>query len=832
MAKVVALGQVTGPRRLGLLPAEATGFVGREDELARLASLLGTVRLVTVAGPAGVGKSRLALRAAAEAAGRYRDGAWLVDLGGIDDPGQVAGAVAAALGVTPGDEQPGGAPVLDHLRRRELLLILDTCEHLVDACGEFTDTVLRGAPGVTLIVTSRQPLDVPGEHAFPLQPLPPDGAAVELFAQRAAAVVPGFSVTPGNRADILRLCRRLDGIPLAIEFAAVRLRALPLPELASQLESGIRMLTVSRRGTSPRHQTLRAAIDWSYQLCSPAERTLWERLTVFAGTFDVSGAESVCADGQLPRKQVVPALVGLVDKSVVLRDRADPSRYRLLGALREFGADRLADAGGPERYLDRLTARSVAMARAFDEQFREGGRARGGAPGGKAANGHAVADQAGALRALRREQENVRAALSHALGAEQQGPRARPPSADAAARLRLGADLAVRLCCYWQVSGQLDEGRHWLGLVARLFPEQARERAWALGARGQLATFQGDLPGALADIGASIRLAAAIGHGAESAVARGYLQLTMALGFAGRHEEALAAAETARLRLAACGQGTGQLELVAQLALLHQLTGNTDEAVACCERGLALLSEDPPGEPGPGAPDAAGRERWISGYLYLISGLALVRCPGREPATAEALHRALAAEHALGDVLGTAYAVEALAWLAARREQPERTAWLLGAADQLWAFTGRRLSGIAVLEESRQDAVGAARESLGMRGYTAAYSRGAAVGLDAVVREALDEASRLPAGTGGDDAADGDEAADGVRGMPALLTRREREIAVLVASGLSNREIGSRLFISKRTVDAHVDHIFGKLEISSRFQLTVMLGELPARRRR
>ncbi len=834
MAKVVARGQVTGPRRLGLLPAEATGFVGREDELARLASLLGTVRLVTVAGPAGVGKTRLALRAAAEAADRYRDGAWLVDLGGTNDPGQVAGAVAAALGVTPGDE-PGRTPVLDHLHRRELLLILDTCEHLVDAVGEFADTVLRGAPGVTLIVTSRQPLDVPGEHAFPLQPLPPDHAAVELFAQRAAAVVPGFSVTPGNRADIVRLCRRLDGIPLAIEFAAVRLRALPLPELASQLESGIRMLTVSRRGTSPRHQTLRAAIDWSYQLCSPAERTLWERLSVFAGTFDVSGAEYVCADGQLPRKQVVSALVGLVDKSVVLRDRADPSRYRLLDALREFGADRLADAGGPQRFLDRLTARSVAMARAFDERLREGGRVRGGAPGGKAANGHAVANQAGTLRALRLEQENVRAALSHALGAEQQGSQARPPSADAAARLRLGADLAVRLSCYWQVSGQLDEGRHWLGRVARLFPESARERAWALGARGQLATFQGDLPGALADIGASIRLAAAIGHGAESAVARGYLQLTMALGFAGRHEEALAAAETARLRLAACGQGTGLLELVAQLALLHQLTGNTDEAVACCERGLALLSEHPPGEPGPGAPGAAGapgRGRWVSGYLYLISGLALVRCPGRDPAAAEALHRALAAEHALGDVLGTAYAVEALAWLAARREQPERTAWLLGAADQLWAVTGRRLSGIAVLEESRQDAVDAAREPLGERRYTAAYSRGAALGLDAVVREALDEASGLPAGTGGDGAADGDEAADGVRGMPALLTRREREIAVLVASGLSNREIGSRLFISKRTVDAHVDHIFGKLEISSRIQLTVMLRELPAGKRR
>jgi non-specific serine/threonine protein kinase len=805
MAQVVTRGQATVPRRLGLLPAEATGFVGREGELAGLASLLGTARLVTVAGPGGVGKTRLALRAAAAAADRYPDGVWLVDLGGIDDPGLVGDAVAAALGAVAGGGAGEGSTdgdgsawlsALGQLRRSELLLILDTCEHLVDACGELADTVLRCAPGVTLIATSRQPLDVPGEHAFPLSPLPAAGAAVELFCQRAAAVVPGFSLTPANRADVVRLCRRLDGMPLAIEFAAVRLRALPLSELVSQLESGIRTLTVSRRGTSPRHQTLRAAIDWSYQLCSPAERALWERLSVFAGTFDVGGAEYVCADPLLPREEVVPALVGLVDKSVVLRDRGDPSRYRLLEAMREFGADGLADAGGAGRFLDRLTTRSVALARNFD------------------------VDQAGALHTLRREQENLRAALRHALGTDQQpaqrpGPRRGPSAADTA-RLRLGADLAVRLSSYWQVSGQLDEGRQWLGRVARLFPEPARERAWALGARGQLAAFEGDLPAALEDIRESIRLAAAIGRGAESAVARGNVLLAMTLGFAGRHADAMAAAETARRQLAACGQAAGLIELQAQLAHLHQLAGNTEEAVTCCERGLALL-----GEPG-------REDRWISGYLHLISGLALARRPGREEAAGAALHRALTAKHALGDVLGTAYAVEALAWLAAQRGQGERTAWLLGAADQLWAATGRRLSGIAVLEESRQHAVTTARGALGERRYLAAYCRGATLDRDAAVREALADAGELPAEPGADAAGTGEgAAAAGPQAVTALLTRREREIAGLVANGLSNREIGGRLFISKRTVDAHVDHIFSKLEISSRVQLTVLLREPP-----
>jgi DNA-binding CsgD family transcriptional regulator len=304
----------------------------------------------------------------------------------------------------------------------------------------------------------------------------------------------------------------------------------------------------------------------------------------------------------------------------------------------------------------------------------------------------------------------------------------------------------------------------------------------------------------------------------------------MTLGFAGRPGEAMAAAATARRQLTGRGHRVALPELEAQLACLHQLAGNREEAMACCERGLTLLGEpwpDERGEPRAGEParDAAGRERWISGYLYLIAGLALAGCPGRERAAAAALHRALAAEHALGDVLGTAYAVEALAWLAAQRDQGERTAWLLGAADQLWAVTGRRLSGIAVLEDSRQQAMAAARAAIGGRRYTAAYRRGAALDLDAAVREALDDAGALPARPPGRPA--GDPAASGALAAMALLSRREREIAGLVASGLSNREIGVRLFISKRTVDAHVEHIFGKLEISSRVQLTVMLREAP-----
>ncbi len=815
MALVVSRGQVTGARRRGLLPAEATSFVGRTAELAGIAALLAAVRMVTVTGPAGVGKTRLSLRAAAAAAGQFPDGVWLADLSAIDDPGLVVPAVAAALGLPEDDAAAQGTALLGYLRGRRLLLVLDTCEHLVDACAAIADTVLRSAPGVTLLTTSRHPLDAPGEHAFPLLPLSAEDDAVNLFAQRAAAVVPGFTVTPQNRADIVRLCQRLDGIPLAIELAAVRLRALPLAELVGQLESGIRLLTVSRRGTSPRHQTLRAAVEWSYQLCTPDERALWERLSVFTGTFDVSGAEQVCADDALPRARIVHALVGLVDKSVVLRDRADPSRYRLLGALREFGADQLAQTTGPERFLDRLTARCVAMARDFDERFQ-----------GRTAGDETEADQVAAFRGLQREYENIGAVLGYALGGREPSAAMGDPPADLATRGRHGAELAVRLCGYWLISGLLDEGRQWLSRAADLFPEPTAERAWALGARGRLATFEGDLPHALSDINESIRLAVAAGQHAEPAAARGYLYLNLALAFSGQHAEALAAAETARQRLADCGYRAGLARLEAQLALLHQLTGNADLAIQCCDRGLALLGEPKPAtdrEPRELAGNGTGGERWVSGYLYLASGLALAQRPGGEHASAQALGRALTAKHELGDVVGTAYAVEALAWLAARREQYERTAWLTGAADQLWNRIGRRLSGVALMEESRQRTVTEARKALGERRYAAAYAHGAELDLDIVVRDAACEA--------GEEAGQRDGDADAVRGPGtatdgcAALTRREREIAALVASGLSNREIATRLFISKRTVDAHVEHIFGKLEISSRVQLTVLLQE-------
>ena len=291
-------------RQQGQLPIETTGFVGREAELARLSALLEQARLITVTGPGGVGKSRLALRAAATAAPGFADGVCLVELSALREPGLLVHTVASALGLPEQAQVSHLDAVLAHLCDRHLLLILDTCEHLVDACAMFAEAVIARAPHVTMLATSREPLDVSGENTCPVRPLPvprhrdggmSPGSAVDLFIQRASAAVPGFTVTPDDLPELVRLCRRLDGIPLAIELAAVRLRALPLAELARRLDQRLALLTSGHRGS--RHRTLRDAISWSHDLCTPVERTMWARLSVFAGPFTMSAAEEVCADG-------------------------------------------------------------------------------------------------------------------------------------------------------------------------------------------------------------------------------------------------------------------------------------------------------------------------------------------------------------------------------------------------------------------------------------------------------------------------------------------------------------------------------------------------------
>jgi predicted ATPase/DNA-binding CsgD family transcriptional regulator len=783
------LRDLSAQRERSQLPAEVTGFVGRKAELARVGAMLESSRLVTVFGAPGVGKTRLALRAGAAARDRYPDGACMVELSLAAGPRQLAAAVAASLG-QPGPDgaaQPDAA--LACLRDQRLLLILDTCEHLVDACAAFVERVLQEAPGVTLLATSRQPLDVPGEHTFLVPPLPvPDGGeaagggavtsggAVELFAQRAAAAVPGFRVTTDNRADVVRLCQRLDGLPLAIELAAVRLRALPLSELTQRLENPFHVLTSGRRGAVPRHQTLRAAVEWSHDLCSPAERQLWARLSAFAGGFGLDAAHEVCADPGIPREETITTLAALVDKSIAARDSPDGTRYRLPGTLREFGMGQLAASGGDEEALDRLLARYLRLARRLDAQLLDG-------------------DQPALCCELRSEHASICAALRHSLDGY-------PGHRD---RERRGGDLATALRHYWMASGLLADGRHWLGKALDRFTGPSPQRARALAVRGRLATIAGDVPAALADIQEGARLAAELDD--QPLLARCQAYLSLALAFAGRYEEGVAAGEQAARLMEELGDRTGVIALQPQLAHLHQLAGDLDRCVEVCAAGSRMLA-------GSGEHPS---ERRVLSYLHLVAGLALFQQSGRQAESAAKVRAALRATHELGDPVGMACALEALAWLAAREGRPERAAWLLGAAGPLWAQAGSRLTVAGLLGEFHQDAERAARESLGDKRYAALATAGSRRPLALVIGHAIADTDELraqePGGMAGPASAGGG------------LTSREHEIAAAVASGLSNREIAARLYISKRTVDAHVEHIFSKLGISSRVQLTVWLRD-------
>jgi non-specific serine/threonine protein kinase len=698
-----------------------TDFVGRQDELTGIAALLAESRLVTIAGPGGVGKTRVALVAAARAAASYPDGPWIVELSHLRDPALLPNTVASVLGLPEQDARSALDAVLEYLRERRLLLILDTCEHVLDACAALAQAVMRDAPDVTVLATSRQPLDMPGEHTFPIGPLPvPEndwlpvagaslvgGDAVELFALRATAAVPGFSITPENAANVIRLCRRLDGIPLAIELAAVQLRALPLDELLDRLNHRFTVLTGGRPGALPRHQTLRMAIEWSHELCSDAERRLWARLSVFAGPFSLAAAQEVCAEVSLERPDVVAAVIGLVDKSAVVMEG---ERYRMLDTVREFGAERLAESGEQASCRARHIARYLAMARYFGAHFADD-------------------DQLDRYHELREVHSNLRAALDYALEDEDPAAAAASPAAEpfglssgsagssgsvvttvARDRWRAGGELACSLYGYWQISGLLGEGGYWLTKVLDRFPDPGPERARALVNRGFLRSFQGDLGNALADCEAGTAMALAIGD--DGTTARGYQHTQLTLTFLGRHDEALKVTDEARARLRACGDRIGELILVGQLGHLHQLAGRPDESVAVCEEGLAMLGFD-------------SGEQWLQTYLYNISGIALFQMPGREADCELMLRKGLAGKQELGDVIGMAYAIDGLGWLAQKTGSPARAAWLMGAAEPLWERgAGVRFSGTAVMEEFHQQAARSAAEALGESGYAAQYATG------------------------------------------------------------------------------------------------------------
>ncbi|MFC6878458.1 MULTISPECIES: tetratricopeptide repeat protein [Actinomadura] len=763
-----------------------TRFIGREAELAQLRGLLDRARLVTLTGPGGVGKTRLALRLADELRGSYADGAWHVELSGLRDTETLAHAVASALrlaGRAGGDQLD---QLADHLADRHLLLVLDTCEHLVDGCAMLSEVLLRAAPRLSVIATSREPLEVIGEHILPVAPLPAPGeeggsAALELFADRAAAVLPGYAATEGDRAAIARLCRRLDGIPLAIELAAARLRALSVEQIAERLDDRFRLLG-GARASRGRHQTLRATIAWSHDLCTGPERLLWARLSVFPADFDLESAEEVCADpppdegagpsphagpraaAALPAADVLDVLRRLVDKSIVLH--TPTGRYRLLGTIREYGLEELDRAGERAALARRHRDHYLALLERHDL----------GALG---------PGQAGALARIRLEHANLRAALDHATASGEDGPALR---------------LADRMIYYWISNGLIGEACHWLGKAIARGGPATPDRARATAQCAVYAAMRGDLGEARPLLAAATGVAAEVGDPECAAFVEGCAGLVAV--YAGDHRAARERFERALAVHDRVGhREVFTLQFISALAGTHCLDGAFGEAEELCARSLRISDET--------------GDRWCRSYtLWTLGSLHLLR--GDLDAARAALRECLEIRRSFGEEMGLAMALDLAAGCAARTGEPERAAVLLGATGRLWRVLRTDMAGpgYALLPATAGDL---ARRALGRERYEAARARGAALSLDEALAVALGEDGRGPGGLGSPGAP---RPAPGA----APLTRREREIAALVAEGLSNREIAERLVIAKRTADSHVEHILAKLGFRSRTQIAAWVS--------
>ncbi|MEU8791595.1 regulator [Streptomyces sp. NPDC048643] len=685
----------SAPATSGNLPLELDAFVGRSAELARLAELLETVRLVTVTGVGGVGKSRFAVHAAACAEGL--DGVYRVDLSAVHDPGLVEYAVLEALGLTDHTAKPPRQVLLGHLADRRLLLVLDGFEHLVEVTASLVAELLRKAPELRVLAVGRRPLDLGGERVFPLAPLA-EAEAAELFVDRAAARVPGFTLDEGNRADVLELCRRLDGIPLAVELAAGRLSALSPGQLLARLEDRFRLLTGGGRDALPRHQTLRTAIGWSHELCTPEERLLWSRLSVFAGRFDLEAAEYVCSGDGLHADDVLDVLDALLAQSVLSREEtAAGVRYRMLDTVRAYGAEWLEATGDAERLCRRHRDWYMGLATWCELDW--------------------FSPRQGEVAArVETELPNLRCALEFSL--------TEPDDA------HLGQYLAGALWFYWVGCGRLSEGRHWLERSVELDGDRDQSRLKALWVLGYVAVLQGDSVPALSALHECREEA----ERSKNAVAIAYAEhrtgcLALVTDDMTRAETLLRSALDRYHEIGELNSNVlmGQVELAMALAFQGDLPG----AVKLCE-DVRRVCED-------------HGERWALGYaLYVLAYEAQV---GGDPARArDLLRRGLGIAHAFHDLLGAVLAVELLALITAVEGDPAEAALLQGAASRMWPSVGLPLFGSAYYNAPHERCAALARQSLGDERYEECVREGESLGQEAAVARALGEAGAPPLG--------------------------------------------------------------------------------------
>jgi predicted ATPase/DNA-binding CsgD family transcriptional regulator len=751
----------------------------RHREITEATRLLSTARLLTLTGVGGVGKTRLAVRVAAGVRRAFTAGVWLVELAALDDCTLLGQTVADTVGLRDQAAQPPLEALAGYLRDRRLLLVLDNCEHLVEDCGGLAADLLAVAPGLRILATSRHALGIAGEQLLAIPPLPlPDperppqprtldgNEAIRLFAERATLVRPDFEVTAGNHETLARICRRLDGVPLAIELAAARLRALSPEQILARLDDRFHFLRADSRAVLPRHQTLRAVVEWSYRLCSPAEQTLWARVSAFTDGFDLEGAETVCAGDGLDRHRVVDLVAGLVDKSILLREdqhHGPQIRYRLLNTIAHYGRDTLHAAGQESVLRRRHLGYYVHLA--------EQGNTEWFGP-----------TQPEVAARARCEHANLRLALEYGLST--------PGEAQA------GLRLAAALHFHWQC-GFVAEGRHWLDRVLALDTQPSRARATALWISANLALLQGDLPAAT-DMAVQCHDWAKR-HGDQDTLAYALFVQGAVAQFRGDFRRAQALLEDALARFEALNELNAMVIITyVRLSAAVAVQGDLTRAITLSHHARVLCERHGDQWARAHVLEALAFAEWTQGELALASTHAKDSLRGMR---------------IFHDIVGTALAVEQLAWIGGAAGESERAAVLLGVARHLWSLGGgcplfgspQHLAAHATCEQQ-------ARHTLGDRAFRSSLMHGANLDLDQAVAFALGEKPppAISAGTATDTA-----------GTP--LTDRERQVAELVAHGLANKDIAGRLMMAQRTAEGHVQRILAKLGFTKRAQLAAWI---------
>ncbi|MFE3256423.1 LuxR C-terminal-related transcriptional regulator [Nocardia sp. NPDC059091] len=758
----------------GNLPEEVTSFVGRREELATAKRLLPTTRVLTLLGPGGMGKTRLSRQIGHLVARAFPDGVWLVELADVQDPALVTLSVAESLNLR--DESTAPLPRLtEFLADKRLLLILDNCEHLIEACAALVGRIIATTPDVRVLATSREVLGIPGEQVMPVPPLTvprtagEDSDALQLFIERASAANPGFQASPGNRPVVAEICRRLEGMPLALELAALRLRMFTPEQILDRLDDTIGLLSAGPRTAPQRQQTIEGAIRWSYDLCTAAEQALWEQLSVFAGGFDIDAAEAVC---ELGSASLMEALTGLVDKSVVmLRFDGDVARYSMLEPIRQFAADRLAERGTDQevRARHREHYRQLAM---------------------RGQTAYWTAEDVAWFRELSREHANLRAALRTGLEDEP---------------LRTMATVTV-LRPFWEHNRFLSEGYRWLTDSLARNPERTAERAKALSSAASLAALLGDQESAARLVSECMELAAALGDTdimAEVALDRSLL------AFASSDRERSLELGRSAIELAAThGQHAIEMDSHAfsfMAAMVLEAPGRTELA----QRFLELTTDS-------GSHLLGGLALWTVGIDHWRRG---------ELEAAAEFHGRAIEELALFErCIWLSSAFEGLAWTVSADGDHERAARLLGAAESLQRSTIRLAHTItvAVGEKERLKV----RDALGEEAFRTAFGAGASLPLEEAIDYALGRTAAEPEPVAPPPALKrAPRAATATLSETSVLTRRQKDVARLVAAGHSNKRIAADLVISVRTAETHVEHILTKLGLTSRTQLAAWAHE-------